>query len=230
MTNNDTIIPNVSEKAQRLFALLSFKGMPCKTSVRELGYILGVRKNDIATLVKELDGVIGVTMAQGRGLTTYYEIGKEKEVKDEPKKKKRECHVERKQYGTCVWLTDKEYDSLKKKTIDDWGTELAINILCAFKEKRNISDTTGDFVQMLKWVVGVVEVKRAKRATESVKQQLVQSQDLFRQIESKKADKVRDEAQKNKITYEKYIEAKNAFLANGGTEEAWLELQMANNK
>ena len=71
---------------------------------------------------------------------------------------------ERKAYREHVWLTENEYLSVKKNTGDDWGCELALNILEQYKVARGkTKDTAHDYLMLKSWVFDIVEIKRMRR-------------------------------------------------------------------
>lgn len=201
----------------RVLSLINLVGMPCELSLRDISKVTGLSRYKTRSVIDDMNGLkFSFVANSGRGKSTFDLLKQKPSQKDNTKTK---SVTIRKQYDTCVWLTDNEYESILKEAGSEKNRDLAIHIYASWKTSKNLTEKKeGDYYQIVKWAIGVViKNKEEKR----IAKQQAEDARFIREEQNIKNEERINTNYKQAISREEYIRRKEEFLKTH-TEEEWM--------
>lgn len=224
-----------TETHQRVTELLKLVTLPCELSLQQIAVVIGSTKYKVRCALDDLNGIeVKFTPGSGRSKSLF------EAVKPQGGGKAVKCHKaipqkaelpQRNMYGSCVWLSDKEYEKLLDIMGNEHNRDLAIEILSAWKEKQKQSETRiGDMRHFFGWVKNIIMEKEEKRKAHEEQRK---NASYFREEQNIANEKRIEEMNKNAITREQYLAIKQEYLKNHTEEEFYAYMEQkrkTNNK
>lgn len=151
---------NRTEMKTRLLELIRMNGSPCRMSCTQIAKVLGTKKHQVLSLVKELDADKQITYIPGHGNRRNIFCLGDIEMHNAHANNPAIVRKERMRY---VFLSDNEYSDLLQKAGGEKWRELSICILSNYKRKYNMMyDDGDDYRRINAWVLNIVK-KKAER-------------------------------------------------------------------